>query len=310
MSRMWIVQGDVTSSGGRLITSSPFTDIDGKGVGRFSDKATCPLHKGTFPIVGGCDPTTIIDGQPVALHGAELACGCKMLATQQMRVFVDDGGGRAEASIGQSAIAVAATTSQVESHNHVATNFNGGDDQPDRAEARDAVRDANEVLRGAGAYRAYDTEIGAAKAWRMHVLPVADGHRVEIGALITQTADGRYHLGGAYSAGAYDNCDGLIEHGNYTEGEVTAYIHTHPYAGGWVGSDRGYSWGQTPDEAPGYNMGADIGSGDLVSAFTVKKNAYIADVAGLHGWLYDDYMAMLEQDRLKAVRLGEAYGSF
>lgn len=93
MTGNWIVLGDVTSSGGCMITCSPFTDVDAKGVCRKGDKATCPQHNGVFPITGGYDPTTIIDGQEVALHGATLACGCKVLSTQQMRVFLDAGGG-------------------------------------------------------------------------------------------------------------------------------------------------------------------------------------------------------------------------
>lgn len=88
MSRNWIVVGDPTSSGGKVITGSPFTDIDGKSVTRVTDKATCPTHKGVFPIVDG-DATIIIDGQPVALHGSKLACGCTVLSAQQMSVFVD-----------------------------------------------------------------------------------------------------------------------------------------------------------------------------------------------------------------------------
>ena len=93
MTGNWIVLGDATSSGGRMITCTPFTDVDGKGVCRKGDKATCPQHKGVFPITGGYDPTTIIDDHEVALHGATLACGCKVLSTQQMRVFLDGGGG-------------------------------------------------------------------------------------------------------------------------------------------------------------------------------------------------------------------------
>ena len=92
MTRMWAVVGDATSSGGQVVTGSPFTDIDGKPVARVNDKASCPKHQGTFPIVDG-DPTTIIDGEAVALHGSSLACGCKVLAVQQIRVFVDAGGG-------------------------------------------------------------------------------------------------------------------------------------------------------------------------------------------------------------------------
>lgn len=88
MARMWIVVGDATASGGRVITGSPFTDIDGKAVARVNDQATCPLHKGAFPIIDG-DSTIIIDGQSVALHGSSLSCGCKVLAAQQHRAFVD-----------------------------------------------------------------------------------------------------------------------------------------------------------------------------------------------------------------------------
>jgi len=90
MARMWIVVGDTTDSGGRVVTGSPFTSVDGKPVARVTDQAICPKHKGPFPIVDG-DATTVIDGQPVALHGSSLACGCKVLAVQQTRAFVDQG---------------------------------------------------------------------------------------------------------------------------------------------------------------------------------------------------------------------------
>ncbi|PTA70296.1 hypothetical protein C9412_18865 [Stenotrophomonas sp. Nf1] len=93
MARNWIVVGDPTSSGGRVITGSSRTDIDGMSVARVGDKATCPtLHQGEFSIVEG-DITTTIDGQPVALHGSALACGCRVLSTQQTRVYVTTNGG-------------------------------------------------------------------------------------------------------------------------------------------------------------------------------------------------------------------------
>lgn len=91
MNRNWIVVGDPTSSGGHVVSGSPFTDIDGIPVSRVTDQATCPRHKGAYPIVDG-DPTLIVDGHAVALHGSSLACGCKVLSAQQMRVFVDSGG--------------------------------------------------------------------------------------------------------------------------------------------------------------------------------------------------------------------------
>lgn len=96
MTRMWIVVGDPTSSGGRVVSGSPFTDIDGKPVSRVTDSAICPAHKGVFPIVDG-DSTMLVDGQPVALHGSSLACGCKVLSAQQSHVLVDAGGAAAPA---------------------------------------------------------------------------------------------------------------------------------------------------------------------------------------------------------------------
>ena len=85
MTRMWIVVGDPTSSGGKVVTGSPFTAIDGKPVARVTDSATCPKHRGSFPIVDG-DPTCLVDGEPAALHGSKLSCGCAVLGVEQMRV--------------------------------------------------------------------------------------------------------------------------------------------------------------------------------------------------------------------------------
>ena len=106
MTRMWVVVGDSTSSGGRVVTGSPFTDIDGAPVARIGDSATCPSHSGTFPIVDG-DPTTEVDGQPVALHGSRLACGCVVLAVRQTRAFLDRTLGSAAGELASAGIAYA-----------------------------------------------------------------------------------------------------------------------------------------------------------------------------------------------------------
>lgn len=90
MARHWIVEGDPTSSGGHVITASNYTVIDGKGVARVGDKATCPKkHKGVFEIIEG-DSTIIIDGHPVALHGCALTCGCRLMSNKQLRVYVSN----------------------------------------------------------------------------------------------------------------------------------------------------------------------------------------------------------------------------
>ncbi|TWI03448.1 putative Zn-binding protein involved in type VI secretion [Luteimonas cucumeris] len=110
MARNWIVVGDATSSGGRVITGSPVADIDGMPVSRVSDRATCPRHKGVFPIVDG-DITLVVDGQPVALHGSSLACGCRVLTAQQSHVYVDAGGSSRASNRSASAEAATAVAS-------------------------------------------------------------------------------------------------------------------------------------------------------------------------------------------------------
>ena len=112
MSRMTIVVGDLTSGGGRVITGSSFTAIDGKPVSRVNDQATCPKHKGVFPIVSG-DATFIIDGQPVARHGDCLACGCTLISVSQIRVFVDAGTSDGLPADAAAAVASAASAATV-----------------------------------------------------------------------------------------------------------------------------------------------------------------------------------------------------
>ncbi|MHB9784075.1 PAAR domain-containing protein [Stenotrophomonas maltophilia] len=92
MARMWIVVGDATTGGGRVLTGSSNTDIEGKAVACVGDKATCPKHGGAFEIVTG-DPTLILDGKPIAREGDSLACGCRLLGGAQSLVYVVDGGG-------------------------------------------------------------------------------------------------------------------------------------------------------------------------------------------------------------------------
>ncbi|AUI90492.1 PAAR domain-containing protein [Xanthomonas oryzae pv. oryzae] len=87
---MWVVVGDPTSGGGQVITGSRETDVDGLPVARVGDRATCRKHKGVFAIVDG-DSSIIIEGQPVALDGAYLACGCIVSTQRQSRNYVDLG---------------------------------------------------------------------------------------------------------------------------------------------------------------------------------------------------------------------------
>lgn len=83
--------GDATTGGGRVITGSPVTDIEGMAVARVGDKATCPKHQRVTTIVSG-DITLTFEGQPVARHGDRLSCGCSLIAGKQSRVYLDMGG--------------------------------------------------------------------------------------------------------------------------------------------------------------------------------------------------------------------------
>ncbi len=83
MGRPFIVLGDATNHGGKVIEASRTTDTHGKRIARVGDKVTCPKkgHGGTTVIVSG-DPTCLIDGKPAARHGDKTACGATLLAGQ------------------------------------------------------------------------------------------------------------------------------------------------------------------------------------------------------------------------------------
>ncbi|WP_292933624.1 PAAR domain-containing protein [Noviherbaspirillum sp.] len=83
MTRPFIVIGDSTDHGGKVVGGAATTDTHGKRIARVGDKVTCPKkgHGGTTVIVSG-DPTVIIDGSPAARHGDKTACGAVLIATQ------------------------------------------------------------------------------------------------------------------------------------------------------------------------------------------------------------------------------------
>ena len=84
MTKPFIVVGDSTSHGGKVIQGAPTTDIDGKAIARVGDKVTCPkkgCHSPTTIVTSG-DVTILIDGKPVALHGDKTACGATLISSQ------------------------------------------------------------------------------------------------------------------------------------------------------------------------------------------------------------------------------------
>lgn len=85
MEKPFILLGDSTDHGGKVIEGSPQSLVDGKPIARVGDKVTCPSkgHGGTTTIVTG-DPTCLIDGKPAARHGDKTACGAILIASQSL----------------------------------------------------------------------------------------------------------------------------------------------------------------------------------------------------------------------------------
>ena len=80
--RKVIYVGDVTSHGGKVISSSaPHFTVEGKSVACIGDKCTCPVqgHGGVCTIIEGDDKHTI-GGRPVAYEGDKTSCGASLVA--------------------------------------------------------------------------------------------------------------------------------------------------------------------------------------------------------------------------------------
>jgi uncharacterized Zn-binding protein involved in type VI secretion len=79
-----IVLGDSTSHGGKVVSASPVSTINGKGIARVGDMVSCPIHgHGICAIVLG-DTTCLIDDMPVARAGDKTACGAELIPTQAL----------------------------------------------------------------------------------------------------------------------------------------------------------------------------------------------------------------------------------
>jgi uncharacterized Zn-binding protein involved in type VI secretion len=72
-----ICVGDRTSCGGTVATGTPTTDVNGRSVARIGDRIACKYH---CAITTG-NPTEIIDGSPMALHGSQTSRGCTCLSS-------------------------------------------------------------------------------------------------------------------------------------------------------------------------------------------------------------------------------------
>ncbi|MDR0588691.1 MAG: PAAR domain-containing protein [Burkholderiales bacterium] len=76
MSRHVIRVGDKTTTGGTVITGDPLASDQERPIARKGDMATCLLCRvGIGPIAEGQEGWEL-HGQPVALEGHVVACGC------------------------------------------------------------------------------------------------------------------------------------------------------------------------------------------------------------------------------------------
>ncbi|MET3109129.1 putative Zn-binding protein involved in type VI secretion [Oxalobacteraceae bacterium GrIS 2.11] len=73
MGKAYIVVGDATSHGGKVLTGSPRLIMRGKAAARVGDKVSCPIH-GDNNISEG-QPNSVVDGVALVLDGHKTECG-------------------------------------------------------------------------------------------------------------------------------------------------------------------------------------------------------------------------------------------
>ncbi|MDN7179281.1 PAAR domain-containing protein [Caballeronia sp. SEWSISQ10-4 2] len=79
MVKQVIVVGDTLAPhGGTVMTGSNTDTVDGKAIARQGDRVECKEH-GAQAITEG-DESSMVSGQPVALHGHRAACGCTLVS--------------------------------------------------------------------------------------------------------------------------------------------------------------------------------------------------------------------------------------
>jgi len=78
----FILLGDATDHGGRVITASTTMIYEGRGVARKGDEVTCPKHPEIKPnlIIDG-DEEMLDEGVPIARQGYRAMCGCHLISS-------------------------------------------------------------------------------------------------------------------------------------------------------------------------------------------------------------------------------------
>jgi uncharacterized Zn-binding protein involved in type VI secretion len=72
--------GDVTTHGGKVISTAHTPTDMGKPIACIGDKVCCPKCKGVYPIVEG-DSECTIEGAPIAFDGHKTACGAMLISS-------------------------------------------------------------------------------------------------------------------------------------------------------------------------------------------------------------------------------------
>lgn len=77
----FVVLGDKTTHGGKVISASSSIVINGKQVALVGDKISCPiLGHGVNTIIEGCAEWSS-EGKPVVVDGCRCACGCVVISS-------------------------------------------------------------------------------------------------------------------------------------------------------------------------------------------------------------------------------------
>lgn len=86
MLKAIIVEGDLTSHGGRVMEGHDNAKLDGKPIAALGHRVTCPKCKGVFPIIEGV-PFHTFGGVDTAVEGMLTGCGAVLIASQhRMRI--------------------------------------------------------------------------------------------------------------------------------------------------------------------------------------------------------------------------------
>jgi uncharacterized Zn-binding protein involved in type VI secretion len=91
MALPWIVIGDTTTHGGKVLEGEPTFTVDDVPVAQVGHLVTCPKCKGgPFPITTGA-PNFSVHGRALARHGDETACGARLISGQKRATWSTEG---------------------------------------------------------------------------------------------------------------------------------------------------------------------------------------------------------------------------